>query len=510
MTAALPKARFYAGVPIRTSRGINIGAYCLIDDKPREGLKDNEKKFLRQMGMTVMNHLEMVRAKAQHERATRMVAGIGYFVDGAVDLGRGENEESANTLRSGASKTHLRHQSLRGVDSTESTTANTPQPPNSRHHSGGSSGSAGLREIDTPPRKSSPESPIRGLPFEAAPTSTDSGQPSLPGAQGTGSDSTQAGKRADDLRAELVSSNVRKTFERAAAVLRDAIDVDGAMFFDASPSSYGGLVDGSANASSQTGNHDRTSDASLSSANERKSTHEQSPDPEGPGQPEKYCSVLSSACILRESAAYGTQINEKFLKGLLRRYPKGKIWNFSAQGVSSSDDDSRSDINLPLVADSASKSLTRKKERKRSRIEDGKRIAEHFPRVRSLAITGLWNQATGRWHAASVVWTCNRTRLLTEDLDLPYLQAFSDVLMAEVHRIEAQKSDRAKVDFISSISHELRSPLHGILGSAEAIQEQGTDELNEELVNQIEACGRTLLVSPIAKSFPAHDLLCGC
>ena len=55
-----PLARFYAGVPITTPTGINIGAFCVLDDKPREGLSENEVKFLREMAETTMTHLDMV------------------------------------------------------------------------------------------------------------------------------------------------------------------------------------------------------------------------------------------------------------------------------------------------------------------------------------------------------------------------------------------------------------------------------------------------------------------
>jgi GAF domain-containing protein len=55
-----PKARFYAGVPITTPKGINIGAFCVLDDKPRDGLEPDQVEFLRSMASTVMSHLELV------------------------------------------------------------------------------------------------------------------------------------------------------------------------------------------------------------------------------------------------------------------------------------------------------------------------------------------------------------------------------------------------------------------------------------------------------------------
>lgn len=60
-----PKARFYAGVPITTPSGVNIGALCVLDDKPRNGLENGQIEFLRSMASTVMSHLELVLWKRQ-------------------------------------------------------------------------------------------------------------------------------------------------------------------------------------------------------------------------------------------------------------------------------------------------------------------------------------------------------------------------------------------------------------------------------------------------------------
>jgi len=55
-----PKARFYAGVPITTPRGINIGVLCVLDDSPRDGLEQSQVAFLQSMASTIMSHLELV------------------------------------------------------------------------------------------------------------------------------------------------------------------------------------------------------------------------------------------------------------------------------------------------------------------------------------------------------------------------------------------------------------------------------------------------------------------
>ncbi|KAL9598084.1 MAG: hypothetical protein Q9219_004715 [cf. Caloplaca sp. 3 TL-2023] len=65
--------------------------------------------------------------------------------------------------------------------------------------------------------------------------------------------------------------------------------------------------------------------------------------------------------------------------------------------------------------------------------------------------------------------------------------------MAEISRLASIYESRQKGDFIGSISHELRSPLHGILGSAEFLSETNFDAFQGSLVDTISACGRTLL-----------------
>lgn len=65
--------------------------------------------------------------------------------------------------------------------------------------------------------------------------------------------------------------------------------------------------------------------------------------------------------------------------------------------------------------------------------------------------------------------------------------------MSEKARLDAVTADRAKSDFISSVSHELRSPLHGILASAEALQESVTDPSQEDTIQTVIRCGELLL-----------------
>ncbi len=55
-----PGIRFYAGVPIRSQAGHEIGVYAVSDDKPRNGVSIEELLFMEQTASAIMEHLEWV------------------------------------------------------------------------------------------------------------------------------------------------------------------------------------------------------------------------------------------------------------------------------------------------------------------------------------------------------------------------------------------------------------------------------------------------------------------
>ncbi len=77
--------------------------------------------------------------------------------------------------------------------------------------------------------------------------------------------------------------------------------------------------------------------------------------------------------------------------------------------------------------------------------------------------------------------------------DKNYVEAFGSSIMSEILRRALARADEAKSIFISSISHELRSPLHGVLASAEFLSDTKLSSLQRGFVETIDTCGRTLL-----------------
>lgn len=60
-------------------------------------------------------------------------------------------------------------------------------------------------------------------------------------------------------------------------------------------------------------------------------------------------------------------------------------------------------------------------------------------------------------------------------------------------RIQAEQADRAKTEFLSTITHELRTPMNGVLGTAELLLQPQPPERQRELVETLLGSGRRLL-----------------
>lgn len=166
------------------------------------------------------------------------------------------------------------------------------------------------------------------------------------------------------------------------------------------------------------------------------------------------CKILGHASIGRaslngdEPAESTAKMTERLLRSLLKRFPFGRIFNF---------DDRGSSPQRSLDEDNGGLSDT--KSIKKLRPGEDKMMRKLFPGIRSLIVMPMYDVHRQRNFAGTFVWTTDQSRVFSSEQALTYLAAFSDSVMAEVGRIEAKIGERTKETFISSVSHELRSPL---------------------------------------------------
>ncbi|WP_406625641.1 putative bifunctional diguanylate cyclase/phosphodiesterase [Acidovorax sp. SDU_ACID1] len=80
--------RFYAGVPLVSPKGWPLGALCVIDHQPREGLSDSDKTALRELARIVCDKLELRRiGMAGHKGTSRFDALAEHSPSAIVSFG---------------------------------------------------------------------------------------------------------------------------------------------------------------------------------------------------------------------------------------------------------------------------------------------------------------------------------------------------------------------------------------------------------------------------------------
>jgi hypothetical protein len=359
----------------------------------------------------------MVRATAELNRSQNMVQGLGQFVDGKASMREwwnGLNQEEPDRLRSRAGTERNGRGSIRFANPSSKdlrtipTSANTPDVspgPDAGEH-------RPVPDVQTSSQSSTPMQETQ--------------QPS------------EEATVANRLQEDSISPDIKSTFQRAAEIIRESVDVDGAIFLDASIGSFAGLVD-----------ETQTQQGSMTQSSADTSLHSTKTGGSSYTHDEKHCIVLGSsvtATSKRRSShiapSLPLSVSERFLQKLLAKYPRGKIWSYDDEDIYEGLFDS------PRTADF----VNRRGERWRER----KLIRTLFPGARSLALVGMWDPHRSRWFAGSILWTCNPTRILSTDSELNYMTAFGQSVMSEIARIDVKMADRAKATFISSISHELR------------------------------------------------------
>ncbi|KAI1746736.1 hypothetical protein F4782DRAFT_523500 [Xylaria castorea] len=487
----LPDARFYAAVPIRSPSDVNIGVFVVYGSQPKTEIEPRLTTFLRDMSVTVTGHLQMKQTRTALRRSERMVRGLGSFVEGAA--GMSFNSTTLNTES-------FRNEGLEG-------TLNLAQQDIQRQERELESQSPYITPFQSPFR----ESPPNQIPFAVPPSPpTDfSQEPKINsyfeprGSQEFVSPSflsfSDASKRNVETSGSVDGdednhfSSIKSLFSRAANIIRESIEVEGVIFVDASLSTFGGLID--------TGNH-------SNSASAHSSSEESLIENRGDNR-DDFCDILgysttSSSSLDRNTGTpYQPQVPEKFLKTLLRRHPQGRIYHFSEDGLVSTSGDSsgseaaasslRPNINILSKSAAPDKVGERKHSSRWSRQNEGVSLLKIFPDARSVLLIPLWDYNKGRWYAGGIVWTCTPSRVFTKQGELSYLRAFGMSILSELARLEVQIYDKAKSDILGSLSHELRSPLHGVVAATDLLHDTSLDAFQCDVLHSLESCGRVLL-----------------
>ncbi|CAI7566267.1 unnamed protein product [Penicillium crustosum] len=466
-----PNFRFFAGTPLTTDNNINLGCLFVLDTKPRGGLTPLEKDTLGSISTLVVDYLSVCRQACEGRRAARLSRGLSYFVEGSSSF-----VDSIDQSRTGSV----------GAPSTT--------PPSSYNRlsasgdsRGNSSENASQAPSNSPPNDRSLSNDARSFSSVPSDLKLDSDSKMSSGSKLDSGSKVESGTVESSLPEWLTSSSRNRLppddsqgnswcFRRAANLLRESLDLNGdsgVIFLEANNSPFTDAEMGSDYS-------DTGGPASVLSA----STNEE------PFAPQAGSMATCAAANLDRS----------FLQLLLRRYPKGKLWSFHRDGLisTSDDDDQQPQDKAPLGTSATSRSppssaQPSKPLRKRRKAAENLVLNKYFPNAAQIMFVPLWNAVSSQWFGGCFCWSTIETQVFTTSVELSSVLGFSSSIMAEYSRVESLIADRQKGDFIGSISHELRSPLHGILAAAEFLNSTHLNEFQDSLLETVNSCGRTLL-----------------
>ncbi|PLB46559.1 hypothetical protein P170DRAFT_477439 [Aspergillus steynii IBT 23096] len=429
-----PETRFYAEIPLRSPRWGTIGTYCVVDNEDRALLEDENITDLEDTASAIVQHLESVYAVHCQVKSDRLLNTL-MTVKGLPSIEHiDETSETQSSPGSDLSE-KLDHLSISMKEARDmppiSTVLQPPESPFFQHEPG----------FNIPHPRENHQQHLRR--YSIASNNL----------------VTVSEKVAPSPLTSLL-------FSRASTLLQKVMELDGVLFLDASRSNSRRF---SSTSGSDWDAQSKDGDGSLS-------THSSLLSSQG-GWSERLCEPLGislSQSTQNASRSFRLSMTEALLHDLFIWSPQGEIFYTD-----------------PLVQSAHSKGSVDENEHYSNHLT-ATRLSRDFPDAKSLIFYPLWNWDKSRWLAGIVIWTGENERLLDEE-DLYYLKTFADLVTSEYLHISWTATEKSKSDLFSSVSHELRSPLHGMLASAELLQATTLETAQRDMVTMIETCGLTLL-----------------
>ncbi|KAI2669702.1 hypothetical protein LCP963914a_9890 [Penicillium roqueforti] len=430
-----PNFRFYAGTPLTTENGMNIGCLFILDPVPRPGISEVEKRSLGTIAALVMDFLRVSRQATEGRRASRLSRGLRHYVEGSSTFIRNTQSSSPTSLQRASSSQSVRFRSRSNRSSNKGIT---------RLSSRSNSGDAQSDEILSDGR---------------VPTTPSDGSTQL-------SDDGEGNSHVPSSDQKSTQQGNQWAFQRAANLLRESLELrkGGGVVFLELGSNH--LSEEKTGAFFSIETNKPAPLLAMSTEDEPFAVWEGS-----------------------KSLPAASDVDSAFLQQLVHRYPKGRLWSFHRDGTLTSSDEER------MTGGSACETSDGgpKTSRQWTRATETSMLNAFFPEASQIMFVPLWDAAASQWHSGCFCWNTHETDVFSPAVDLNAVMGFASSVMTEFNRIESLRADRRKGDFIGSISHELRSPLHGILAAAEFLEETHPTGYQSSLIETINSCGQTLL-----------------
>ena len=305
--AGPPHFRFYAGTPLTTNKGINIGSLFVLDDRVRPKLNPVQVDFLGTVAGIIMRNMELHHEAEERKRSLQMSRALNAFQEGkdTVDDSNGSGTSSPNIRRANMKKS-------------------TQQ--NSNHASLGKNINDGIEQAEPHSRRISCTSPHIGQPTHAE-NGSDENSPALP----------------KQIPLQVHNHSLNAPFLRASRLLRQCLDLQetgGVVFLDSNPGfqSQDNNESGPASVKSENILDALDSKSPLNGSFRHRTfskKNDQAAEIIGISTPEFDFDLRSDPDHVRSFSP----VDQHTLQRLAQHYPRGKLWSFDDDGMLSNCDE---------------------------------------------------------------------------------------------------------------------------------------------------------------------------
>jgi hypothetical protein len=120
-------------------------------------------------------------------------------------------------------------------------------------------------------------------------------------------------------------------------------------------------------------------------------------------------------------------------------------------------------------------------------------LLSYLTEAKTLTFLPLYDHENKSLLASCFAWHDSSVEKVVDDPDVSDYHVLGNFLSHSVAQLMLQNKDSEQKKFMSNFSHELRTPINGILGSAQFLQDTVSDDYQNELLQSIVVSSNTLL-----------------
>jgi len=471
-----PHFRYFCGVPLRTDNCINIGCLFLMDTHPpsiKEVMNVRHVKLLANCATNIMFHLQTVKEAHEKRRAVKMHMCIADFINPKDRFRRqAQLRVSSERYRSVSNRSSSPSSKALPVADSSGASAQIPIVDSADEEAG--------RESADDIRKPSKRGRRRFSSCSSGSTVSD---------RSSGSPSPE----------KLTDADHQRVFDRAVQLIRQSLDLDlgggvvlldtsacTTLYHDAKPQPNAKYSEKS-NSGRQTfeGHSRNTSDDQLKKYG-YVTTRPSSTQRLSSNNLLKERVVLAAASLVvpghrpitygRADSTYKINISPPELLRICRKHPRGKLYNLPQHTPTSLNDADGHAVSGALSAKLWYLILLRRQ----------------FPDAKQVIFLPMFHANLNRW-TAIFAYTSSPYRIFAYEEEYLHMLSFCNAIRAEIVKLAVMVADKQNSDFLGSVSHELRSPLHGIVAAIEFLQDTECTAFQKSCIETADACARTLM-----------------